>query len=166
VMSSNSGIMSSVSVLLGNGNGTFQAAQSFPAGFGPAGMAVGDFNRDGKPDLAVANRYSGNVLLGNGNGTFQSPVGYAANLLVPIPVAVGDFNRDGFPDLVVGDAGAGTVSVLINAADWSTLNSFAVSGFPSTTTAGTSASFTVTAKDGFGSALTGYTGTVHFSSND
>src|SRR5438128_5303223 len=61
-----------VSVLLGNGDGTFQAARNFAAGAGPFGVAVGDFNGDGKLDLAVVNQRSGDVsiLLGRGDGTF------------------------------------------------------------------------------------------------
>ncbi|HEV3204841.1 MAG TPA: VCBS repeat-containing protein, partial [Gemmataceae bacterium] len=57
-----------VSVLLGNGNGTFQAPRNFAAGVHPISVAVGDFNGDGIPDLAVANGGSNNVsvLLGNG----------------------------------------------------------------------------------------------------
>jgi len=52
---------SSVSVLLGNGDGSFQAARTFGAGLGPWSVAVGDFNGDGTPDLAVANWNSNNV---------------------------------------------------------------------------------------------------------
>ena len=65
-----------VSVLLGNGNGTFQPAQSFAAGSGPASVAVADLNGDGKLDLVVGNRNDStvSVLSGNGNGTFQAPV--------------------------------------------------------------------------------------------
>ena len=71
-----------VSVLLGNGNGTFQAAVNYGAGTDPRSVAVGDFNGDGKADLAVANFFSDNVsvLLGNGNGTFQAAVNYAAGI--------------------------------------------------------------------------------------
>ena len=50
-----------VSVLLGNGDGSFQAAQNFGAGIVPQSVTVGDFNGDGKPDLAVANENSNNV---------------------------------------------------------------------------------------------------------
>ena len=61
-------------MLLGNGNGTFQAKQSFGTGTRPYSVAVADFNGDGKSDLVTAD-YSNNtasVLLGNGNGTFQA----------------------------------------------------------------------------------------------
>src|SRR5437667_249170 len=50
-----------VSVLLGNGNGTFQAAVNYPAGTYPSSVAIGDLNGDGKPDLVVANEVTNNV---------------------------------------------------------------------------------------------------------
>jgi hypothetical protein len=67
-----------VSVLLGKGDGTFQTAVNYGAGTGAYSVAVGDFNHDGKPDLAVANYGSNNVsvLLGKGDGTFQAAVNY------------------------------------------------------------------------------------------
>jgi len=104
-----------VSVLLGNGDGTFQAAANYPAGSSPVSVAIGDFNRDGKPDLAVANGISSgtvSVLLGNGDGTFQAPVNYAAGT-VPNSVAIGDVNGDGKPDLVVANFSSNNVSVLL-----------------------------------------------------
>jgi len=64
--------VSGVSVLLGRGDGTFEAPQSFPAGSSPSAIALGDFNGDGAVDLAVAGSQMA-VLLGNGDGTFQSP---------------------------------------------------------------------------------------------
>src|SRR6266567_700175 len=95
-----------VSVLLGNGDGTFQAPRTFPVGIHPAQVAVGDFNGDGKPDLVVSNVDSNtiSVLVGNGDGTFQAaqslPVG-----LNPWYFALGDFNSDGILDLAVADYG-------------------------------------------------------------
>jgi hypothetical protein len=109
-----------VSVLLGNGDGTFQAPVSYAVGDQPWSVAVGDFNGDGIPDLAVANAGDGtaSVLLGNGDGTFQAALNYAVGS-DPRSVAVGDFNGDGFPDLAVTNyTDPGTVSVLLNAADW------------------------------------------------
>ena len=82
-----------VSVLLGNGDGSFQGARSFDAGSNPSSVAVGDFNRDGQLDLAVANSSSKNasVLLGNGDGSFLVRRDFAAED-TPISVVVGDFN--------------------------------------------------------------------------
>jgi hypothetical protein len=110
----------SVSVFLGNGDGTFQAAVNFRAGTGPASVAVGDFNGDGVQDLAVANEgpFSNNVsvLLGNGDGTFQRAVDYSTGT-TPLSVAVGDFNGDGVQDLAVTNAGSNNVSVLLGNGD-------------------------------------------------
>src|SRR5437667_69750 len=62
----------SVSLLFGNGDGTFLAAQNIGPMYGPTWVAVADFNGDGRPDLAVATVFgSSSVLLGNGDGTFQ-----------------------------------------------------------------------------------------------
>src|SRR5207244_1230883 len=63
-----------LSVLLGNGNGTFAAKQDFTAGSSPVAVAVADVNRDGKLDLVVGNRNGGtlSVFLGNGNGTLAA----------------------------------------------------------------------------------------------
>jgi hypothetical protein len=87
---------------LGRGDGTFQAAVSYAAGSAPYSVAVGDFNGDGIPDLAVANVGSDNVsvLLGHGDGTFGPAVNYGVGIS-PRSVAVGDFNGDGVPDLAV-----------------------------------------------------------------
>ena len=74
-----------VSVLLGNGMGSFHRTdQPFDAGDSPTSVAVGDFNLDGKPDLAVANFSSDNVsiLLGDGMGSFTAPTNFAAGDLV------------------------------------------------------------------------------------
>jgi hypothetical protein len=107
-----------VSVLLGNGDGTFQAARNFAAGNRPWSVAVGDFNGDGIPDLAVANSYSNNVsvLLGNGDGTFQAARNFAAGSF-PLSVAVGDLNGDGTLDLAVANSGGNNVSVLLGNGD-------------------------------------------------
>src|SRR5260370_268992 len=108
-----------VSVLLGNGDGTFQAASNFPAGSNPRSVAVGDFHGDGLPDLAVANYNGGvRVLLGNGDGTFQTThVSYVAGSL-PTSLAVADFNGDSWPDLAVANYGSNDISVLLNDGNW------------------------------------------------
>jgi VCBS repeat protein/Big-like domain-containing protein/FG-GAP repeat protein len=103
----------SVAVLLGNSNGTFGVATTFPAGLTPFYLAVGEFNGDGIKDLAVANvSASGgvSVLLGNGSGGFGAPTGWSMGANTTA-VAVGDFNNDGKADLAATNGGSGTVSV-------------------------------------------------------
>src|SRR6266568_1526731 len=108
-----------VSVLLGNGDGTFQAPRTFPVGIHPAQVAVGDFNGDGKPDLVVSN-FDDNtlsVLLGNGDGTFRAAQTFGGVGPKPQTVAVGDFNGDGKPDLVAPNYGSNSISVLLGNGD-------------------------------------------------
>lgn len=89
----------------------------------PYSVAVGDFNRDGKPDLAVASIESVNgfgteirVLLGNGDGTFQAPVVYTVGTR-PDSIATADFNGDGNLDLVVTNQDSDTFSILLGLGD-------------------------------------------------
>src|SRR5262249_39651671 len=93
----NHGSSPNVSVLLGNGDGTFKAHQDFTVGSGPRCVAVADVNGDGKPDLATANANDRvSVLLGN--GTFLDFQTLAVGSR-PLSVAVADVNGDGKPDL-------------------------------------------------------------------
>jgi hypothetical protein len=107
----------SVAILLGKGDGSFQAAVYHAVAGGPAiALAVGDFNGDGTPDLAVAISYACSVaiLLGDGTGGFRSETDEAAFAIAPFPVSMarGDFNLDGKVDLaVVAEYG---VTVLTN----------------------------------------------------
>jgi hypothetical protein len=102
-----------VSVLLGNGDGSLKPAVNYAVGSGPGSVAVGDFG-NGHLDLAVTNSGSNtvSVLLGNGDGTFAPATNYPVGA-APASVAVGDFNRDGTPDLAVANAGSNSVSVLL-----------------------------------------------------
>ena len=106
-------VASALSVRLGNGDGTFQAATHYAAGSRPTSLSAGDFTGDGVVDLAVANRTSHNVavLPGNGDGTFRAALFFGSDP-GPTSLAVGDFNHDGKSDLAVA-TGPG-VSVLIN----------------------------------------------------
>jgi hypothetical protein len=97
---------SNVSILLGNGDGTFQPAVNYNAGVHPHSLVVGDFNRDGKLDLAVVNHTSlgtVNILLGNGDGTFQAAVNHLVGSWPQFITSV-DFNQDGKLDLAVTDS--------------------------------------------------------------
>jgi hypothetical protein len=107
-----------VSVLLGNGDGTFGGVVGYATGRRPSRVVVGDFNLDGKPDLAVADDSSPSgavsVLLGRGDGSFADKLDYGMGDGLG-PVAVGDFNLDGKPDLAVANSptlAISTVSVL------------------------------------------------------
>ena len=82
----------------------FSAPASYAVGTNPNSVVVGDFNGDGKPDLAVAGDASSvSVLLGNGDGTFQTAQNFAAGAF-PNSLAVGDFNGDGKLDLALTNA--------------------------------------------------------------
>ena len=122
-----------VGVLLGKGDGTFEADATYPSGAdGAAAVAVADVNGDGKLDVVVAN-CSGNssdctgsagnvgVLVGKGDGSFQTAVTYTSGSTYPFAVAVADVNGDGRPDIVAANCssancgqGAGYAGVLIN----------------------------------------------------
>jgi hypothetical protein len=107
-----------VSVLLGNGDGSFRTLPPCDVGDWFAhSVAVGDFNRDGKPDLVVTGPGQNvvAVLLGKGDGTFQPPVQYPVRA-DPRHAVVGDFNNDGRLDLAVANVD-GSVSVLLGNGD-------------------------------------------------
>lgn len=107
-----------VRVFLGDGTARFTPAPGGPITVGttPAAVAVADFNRDGKPDLAVANKSDGSLtlLLGNGDGSFRTAPGSPNQLGGnPVALAVADFNGDGFPDLAVADSFTNAVTTLL-----------------------------------------------------
>jgi hypothetical protein len=90
-----------VLVLLGNGDGTFTPFYRATTGAAPGDIKSGDFNHDGKLDLAVTNEYETiTILLGNGDGTFPTRTDYGTRFW-PAAKAVGDFNGDGNLDLAV-----------------------------------------------------------------
>ena len=111
-----------MAVLLGNGDGTFQPAQTSDSGGQVAfSVAVADVNGDGKPDVVVLNRCADSncnthatigVLLGNGDGTLEPVVTFDTGSRFSSSVIIADVNGDNRPDLLTADDGG--LSVLIN----------------------------------------------------
>jgi FG-GAP-like repeat len=112
----NTGDDGDLSILFGNGNGdgTFQSANSVPGGKNPFAIATADFNRDSKADLVLIDSSGVGVLLGNGDGTFR-PVTYLATVSGPLSLVVADFNADDELDLVV--VSQSSLSVLLGNGD-------------------------------------------------
>jgi hypothetical protein len=111
-----------VSVLLGNGNGSFQPATVYASGgLNSQDVVVADVNSDGKPDLVVTN--AGNspsmvgVLLGNGDGTFQPAASYDSGGGFALGLMTPDLNHDKHPDLLVANVYSDNISVLLNNGD-------------------------------------------------
>ncbi len=108
-----------LTILLGNGDGTFTAASTSPTtGNDPYSVAAGDFNGDGKMDLVTSNLLDNTVtiLLGNGDGTFTFKSSPATGSY-PYFVSVADFNGDGRADLAVANYNDSTVSILLGSGD-------------------------------------------------
>jgi sugar lactone lactonase YvrE len=110
-------LSNTVSVLLGNGNGTFLPQVTYAVGNRPERVLMADFNGDGYMDLVVANTGSStvSVLLNKGDGTFYPQVTYPVGS--PVGLGVMDLNHDGIADIVAADYYNNSVSVLLGNSD-------------------------------------------------
>jgi large repetitive protein len=133
-----------VSVLLGLGHGKFKAATKIVTGSSPSWVLVGDFNNDGKADIAVANEPNPNVLIsvtggpppnsvsilfGNGDGTFRPSIDTAT--AGALALGAGDFNKDGKLDLIVVSGPSTSTQILLNTGNGSfSVTNANVDGFP------------------------------------
>jgi hypothetical protein len=107
-----------VDIFLQDGEGDFFPNAGTQAGSSPSAIVVGDFNGDGKADLAITNSTADSVsiLLGNGSGGFTA-IASPSTGAAPNSIAVGDFNGDGIADLAVANSGADTVTILLGKGD-------------------------------------------------
>jgi hypothetical protein len=116
ILTANQGpVPGAVSMLAGNGDGTFDAAVHLPVPHKVGALVIEDINGDGKLDIAAAGEFDDSVavLLGNGDGTVTDTTTHAVGD-APVQLAAADFDGDGKPDLVTGDYSSNTASVLIN----------------------------------------------------
>ncbi|HEY4905691.1 MAG TPA: FG-GAP-like repeat-containing protein [Candidatus Sulfotelmatobacter sp.] len=148
VIVANSGA-ASASVLLGNGNGSFQTRVDAPAGPNVNAVVVGDFNGDGVPDLAFANgdcsgcsANSISVILGNNDGTFKAPNTYSTTIgtadVDTYALVTADFDGDGVLDIAAVNNATNQVAILLGDGHgaFSLLNEYSVGTAPAAITVG------------------------------
>jgi Bacterial Ig-like domain (group 3)/FG-GAP-like repeat len=126
-------LLNKTSVLLGNGDGTFQPHVDYDTGTDSRQVAIGDFNEDGRLDLAISSSEGVSILLGNGDGTFQSQTLYTLATNDNPYLVIADLNRDGKLDLAVANTQE-SVSILLGNGDGSFQNPvrYATGGFSAT----------------------------------
>jgi hypothetical protein len=126
-------LANSVSLLLGNGNGTLRTAKNIPVGQWPKAIAVGDFNNDSRLDIVTANAKSNDVsiLLGQSGGRFRAVRNFAG-VKDPRAISVGDINADGKLDVTTANYGSNDISIMLGNGDGTLIKplSFAVGSRP------------------------------------
>ena len=141
---------------------SFASKVDFSTGVGPFGVAIGDLNGDGKPDLAVAN-FTGNTISVFRNtstsgtidaSSFASKVDFSAGTS-PVIIAIGDLDGDGKPDLAVTNYFGNTVSVLRNTSD-TTAPDTSIDSNPSDPSNSSAAVFTFSGDDGSGTGIASF----------
>ncbi|MGA7446806.1 MAG: FG-GAP-like repeat-containing protein [Terriglobales bacterium] len=166
-----------VGVLLGNGDGTFQPPVTYLLkGLGNRGVAIGDVNGDGIPDLVVitiCEKIKGagcygegivSVLLGNGDGTFQAPIAYSSDGYGGLAITLADVNGNGRPDIIAvnacgnGCGGDGTLAVLLNETSYASKTELTSSPNPSQVNQTVTFTATVTPTPPNGELVTFYNG--------
>ncbi|CAF1299965.1 unnamed protein product [Rotaria sordida] len=127
-----------IGVVLGLGNGNFRNQMMFSMGLKshPYSIAIGDFNKDGQADIAVANHGTKNVglLLGDGNGMFENQNIYGnGSDFAPLFIGAGDFNNDGQSEIVVAFDDIDNIDVLVayDIASFAKQMTYSTGSFPS-----------------------------------
>src|SRR5262249_23191383 len=121
---------STVSVLLGNGDGTFQPQVPYSAGSLASGLGIADLDGDGSLDIAVSCNVPAqvSVLDSQGNGAVGAAQGFKVGVATSLQLSVGDLNGDGAPDIISEDI-TSSISVLLNhTTATATLTNIAVPG--------------------------------------
>lgn len=105
----------SISILFGQGDGTFGSVATYSVGGSPSDLAVGDLNNDGNADIVVSNSQSNSVsvLSGNADGTFTTVGQYGVGSY-PAEIRIADMNSDGKADIIVSSQNSGGINVLYN----------------------------------------------------
>jgi hypothetical protein len=129
ILAGNGQGFSGISVLLSNGDGTFQVAPHYATCRGPYRPVAGDFTGDGKRDLVVVNSFTNGVaiLLNNGDGTFGTNVYYNTGRQAQ-SAALGDFNKDGKLDLIVASTLSNRVALLMGVGNGTFQTNVLISG--------------------------------------
>ena len=132
---------------MGNGAGTFTTSSSYTTGNGPRFVSVGDFNGDGRKDVACVNYFATTIstYLGTGTGSLVSAANIFSVQASPNDLSIADFNGDGKPDVVAANQASASISILLNSAPTVTAastTSILCQGSPATITAATATTYT------------------------